>query len=34
VLEDEFYAGLAEFERNPDKTAPGFFTELLAAVNE
>jgi hypothetical protein len=34
VLEDNFYAGLAEFERNPDKTAPGFFAELLAAVNE
>jgi hypothetical protein len=33
VLEDGFYAGLAEFERNPNKTAPGFFAELLEAVN-
>ena len=34
VLEDDFYAGLAEFERDPDKTAPDFFAELLTAVNE
>ena len=33
VLEDDFYAGLAEFEQSPDKTAPGFFPELLAAVS-
>ncbi len=34
VLEDDFYAGLAEFEQNPNKTAQDFFAELLAAVNE
>ena len=33
VLEDNFYAGLAEFEQNPNKTAPSFFAELLEAVN-